>query len=182
VIYVIQKFHHDLLGNNFTFFIDHQALIYLVNKPIITRQITQWLLLLQAFDFKINYKLGKVHFVLNQLSHVKNGELAIGVEDKLPDTAIFLLTVDLYAILIKYLHKVYFEDDVPQEEQKRLTKNPRPYTFYKGKLYKLGLDGILWQCLSPIKANVILIKLCDGPVGGHYGISTTIKNMLIASY
>jgi hypothetical protein len=46
----------------------------------------------------------------------------------LPDTAIFLLTVDLYAILIKYLHKVYFEDDVPQEEQKRLTKNPRPYT------------------------------------------------------
>jgi hypothetical protein len=39
MIYVIKKFHHYLLGNNFTFFVDHQALIYLVNKPTITGQI-----------------------------------------------------------------------------------------------------------------------------------------------
>jgi hypothetical protein len=39
MIYVIKKFHHYLLGNNFTFFVDHQTLIYLVNKPTITRQI-----------------------------------------------------------------------------------------------------------------------------------------------
>jgi hypothetical protein len=31
-IYVIKKFHHYLLGNNFTFFVDHQALIYLINQ------------------------------------------------------------------------------------------------------------------------------------------------------
>jgi hypothetical protein len=36
-IYAIKKFRHYLLGNNFTFFVDHQALIYLVNKPIVTR-------------------------------------------------------------------------------------------------------------------------------------------------
>ncbi len=35
MIYDIKKFHHYLLGNNFTFFVDHQALIYLVNKPTI---------------------------------------------------------------------------------------------------------------------------------------------------
>jgi hypothetical protein len=81
VIYVIKKFHHYMLGNNFTFLIDHQALIYLVNKPTITRQITRCLLLLQEFNFKVIYKLGKVHFVLDQLSRAKNGELAIGVED-----------------------------------------------------------------------------------------------------
>jgi hypothetical protein len=37
MIYALKKFRHYLLGNNFTFFIDHQALIYLVNKPIVTR-------------------------------------------------------------------------------------------------------------------------------------------------
>jgi hypothetical protein len=39
MIYDIKFFCHYLLGNNFMFFVDHQALIYLVNKPIVTGQI-----------------------------------------------------------------------------------------------------------------------------------------------
>ncbi len=35
MIYAIKKLCHYLLGNNFTFFVDHQALINLVNKQII---------------------------------------------------------------------------------------------------------------------------------------------------
>jgi len=81
MIYVIKKFHHYLLGNNFTFFVDHQALIYLVNKPTIIGRITRWLLLLQEFNFKVIYKVGKVHFLPDQISCAKNGKLAIGVED-----------------------------------------------------------------------------------------------------
>jgi len=34
MICVIKKLCHYLLGNSFIFFVDHQALIYLVNKPI----------------------------------------------------------------------------------------------------------------------------------------------------
>jgi hypothetical protein len=37
MIYVIKKFRHYLLGNNFTFIVDHQALICLINKPIVTK-------------------------------------------------------------------------------------------------------------------------------------------------
>jgi hypothetical protein len=37
MIYVLKKIRHYLLGNNFKFFIDHQALIYLINKPIVTK-------------------------------------------------------------------------------------------------------------------------------------------------
>jgi hypothetical protein len=68
-----------LLGNSFMLFVDHQALIYLINKPTIIRRITQWLLLLQEFNFKVIYKLRKVHFVPNQLSCTKNGKLDVGV-------------------------------------------------------------------------------------------------------
>jgi hypothetical protein len=46
MIYAIKKFRHYLLENNFMFIIDHQALIYLVNKPTVTGQIAWWLLLL----------------------------------------------------------------------------------------------------------------------------------------
>jgi hypothetical protein len=35
MIYALKKFRHYLLGNNFIFFMDHQALSYLVNKPIV---------------------------------------------------------------------------------------------------------------------------------------------------
>jgi hypothetical protein len=33
MIYVIKKNPHYLLGNNFTFFVNHKTLIYLINKP-----------------------------------------------------------------------------------------------------------------------------------------------------
>ncbi len=40
MISVIEKIFHYLLGNVFTFFVDHQTLIYLVNKLIIIGQLT----------------------------------------------------------------------------------------------------------------------------------------------
>jgi hypothetical protein len=35
MIYVVKKNRHYLLGDNFIFFVDHQTLLYLVNKPIV---------------------------------------------------------------------------------------------------------------------------------------------------
>jgi hypothetical protein len=40
----------------FFFYVDHQALLYLINKPMVTCQIVRWLLLIQEFDFKVVYK------------------------------------------------------------------------------------------------------------------------------
>jgi hypothetical protein len=80
------------------------------------------------------------------------------------------------------MHKGYFKDDVLQGERKRLTIKSRLYTHYGENLYKLRLDGILWQYLSPMKANAILIKLHDGSVEGHYHINTTIKKKLTIGY
>ncbi len=78
LIYTIKRFHHYLLGNNFMFFVDHQVLTYLVNKPTIIGQMAWWLLLLQKFNFKVIYKLQKVHFVPNKSSWIKNGEPNVG--------------------------------------------------------------------------------------------------------
>jgi hypothetical protein len=69
--------------------VDHQALLYLVNKPLITGQIARWLLLLQEFDFQIILKLGLVHFLIDQLSKINHEESTIGVEDQLHDAQLF---------------------------------------------------------------------------------------------
>jgi hypothetical protein len=87
MIYDVKKFRHCLLGNNFVFYVDLQALLYLVNKPVVIGQV----LLLQEFDFKVVYKLGQVHFVPDHLSQIGYGESTIGVEDQLLDIALFVV-------------------------------------------------------------------------------------------
>jgi hypothetical protein len=39
MVYALQKFRHYLLGNMFTFFVDHMALVYLTNKPHVSRML-----------------------------------------------------------------------------------------------------------------------------------------------
>jgi hypothetical protein len=53
MIFALQKFRYYLLANTFTFFTDHQALKYLVNKPVHQGNIFRWLLLFKEFEFDI---------------------------------------------------------------------------------------------------------------------------------
>jgi hypothetical protein len=39
------------------------VLVYLVNKPWVSRRITRWLLLFLEYDFTVVYKPGKIHVV-----------------------------------------------------------------------------------------------------------------------
>jgi len=57
MVYAINKFQHYLLGNKFVFYVDHMALIYLVNKTQVSGRITRWLLHFLEFDFTVVYKL-----------------------------------------------------------------------------------------------------------------------------
>ncbi len=72
MVFVLHKFRHYLLGNQIVFYVDHKALIYLVNKPRVSRKITRWLLLFLEYDFIIVYKLGKTHVVANDLFKLPN--------------------------------------------------------------------------------------------------------------
>ena len=47
MVFALQKYPHYLLANPFTFYTDHQALKYLVNKPLHHGRIFRWLLLFQ---------------------------------------------------------------------------------------------------------------------------------------
>jgi hypothetical protein len=45
MVFALHKFRHYLLGNKFVFYVDHMALVYLVNKPQVLGITTKWLLL-----------------------------------------------------------------------------------------------------------------------------------------
>jgi len=61
MVYALQNFRHYLLGEHFKMYIDHFALKYLVNKPVLGGNICRWLLLLQECDFEVIVKLGRLN-------------------------------------------------------------------------------------------------------------------------
>ena len=61
MVYAVKKFRHYLLANKFTFFVDHQALLYLVNKPCAMGKVVRWFVILLEFDFKVAVKKCSTH-------------------------------------------------------------------------------------------------------------------------
>lgn len=53
MIFLVHKFRHYTLRNKLVFHVNHDALKYMVNKPVLSGRIVHWVLLLQEFDFTI---------------------------------------------------------------------------------------------------------------------------------
>jgi hypothetical protein len=83
MVYVLQKFHHYLLGGHFKMFTDYSALKYLVNKPVLGGRICKWLLLFQEYDFEIIVKPGRMNKGVDHLSRLDHGEETTNLEDTL---------------------------------------------------------------------------------------------------
>ena len=73
MVYALQNFRIYLLGGHFNIFIDHSALKYLVNKPVLGGNICNWLLLFQEFDFEIIGKSSHLNARPDHLSRIEIG-------------------------------------------------------------------------------------------------------------
>jgi hypothetical protein len=79
MVHVLYKFRFFLLGNKFVFYVDHMALVYLVNKPEVSGRITRWLLLFLEYEFTLVYKPSKTHVVVNILFRLPDSSKPLGV-------------------------------------------------------------------------------------------------------
>jgi len=87
------------LGNKFVFYVDHMALVYLVNKPQVSERISKWLLLFLEYDFIVVYKPSRTHVVANALSRLP---------DIIEPTCVLNQTTyaNLFYIMLKWLNDV----------------------------------------------------------------------------
>ncbi len=101
MVFSLHKFKHYLLGNKFVFYVDHMALVYLVNKPQVLGRITKWLLLFLKYDFTIEYRLGKTHVVVDAL---------LRLSDSIEPTSVLDQTIDanLFYTRLEWLNDVNF--------------------------------------------------------------------------
>ncbi len=103
MVYALHKFKHYLLGNKFTFFVDHMALIYLVNKPLISGKLAKWLLLFLECDFIIVYKPSRSHLMWNALSRLPNHIEPVEIPDQICDVHLFTLQLQWLQNVYEYL-------------------------------------------------------------------------------
>ena len=89
MIYAVKKFRYYLLANKFIFFVNHQALLYLVNKPCATGQIVRWFVILLEFYFEVAVRKGSMHQRADHLSRISSREAPTGINDDLPDAILF---------------------------------------------------------------------------------------------
>ncbi len=98
MVYALHKFRHYMLGNKFTFFVDHMALVYLVNKPQVFGMLVRWLLLFLEYDFKIDYKPGRSHLMADALGRLPNQIELDGVPNQTCDAHMFTLHLSGYKV------------------------------------------------------------------------------------
>jgi len=71
MIYLVKKWR---LGVKFVFYVNHQALLYLVNKAVLSGRIFIWFLLLKDLDSSIVTRPVRSHVAAYHLSCLRNGE------------------------------------------------------------------------------------------------------------
>ncbi len=103
IVYALHKFKHYLLNNMFTFFVDHMALVYLVNKPQVSGRLARWLLLFLEYDFKIIYKLGRSHLMVDALNRLPNHTKLVGILDQTCDVYMFTLQLEWLQSVYEYI-------------------------------------------------------------------------------
>jgi hypothetical protein len=86
MVFSLHKFRHYLLGNKFVFYVDHMALVYLVNKPQVSGRIARWLKLFLEYDCIVVYKPNRTHVVIDGL---------LRLSDSLEPTSVFDQTIDV---------------------------------------------------------------------------------------
>jgi len=81
----LHKFIHFLLGNKKVFYM---ALVYLVNKPHVSRRIVKWLLFLK-YEFTGSLQTSRTHVVVNVLSKLLDNLEPLGLPNPTMDASLF---------------------------------------------------------------------------------------------
>ena len=58
--------------NSVVFFVDHMVIKYLVNKAELSGRLARWVLLLEEFDYTVEYKSGRMHLQADHLSRLSD--------------------------------------------------------------------------------------------------------------
>ncbi len=141
MVFALHKFKYYLLGNKFVFYVNHMALVYLVNKPQVSGKIMRWLLLFLEYDFTVMYKLGRIHVVVDALSRLPNITEPTSVFNQTRYANLFYIELEWLNEVKEFLKTRQIEGMLSVQQKQRLVKRAEPFTLKNGELYIMGQDN-----------------------------------------
>ena len=184
MVFLVKKFRHYLICNPVVFFVDHMAIKYLVNKPELSGRLARWILLLEEFDYTVEYKLGCMHLQADHLSRLSKDMRTTPIYDSLIDDNLFVVTAtpDWYAGIVQFLTTQQLPEDWSKEERRKVRVNSKHFAVVGTRLFRRGFDTILRRCVSQVEISDILEVCHDSACGGHFFDQLTGQKILRACY
>jgi len=147
MVCILHKFRILLLENKFFFYVNHMALIYLLNKPQVSRMITKWMLLFLEYEFTIVNKPSRTHVVVDVLSRLLNSSEPLGVLNQIVYTSLFSIE-PIWMQEVKSYLKIGLPETLNLAQKQKLAKNVEPFIIKEGIMYIMGKDIRMHKCLT----------------------------------
>ena len=136
MIYDVGKFRHYVLGSTFIFHVNHEALIYIVNKAFLVGKMARWMLILQKFDFAIQHTPGQANTLADFLFRLENIEPSKEVYAELSDASLFSITHlgegDWYDKMVNFPLDYQFPNEWPKNKRTQLALKSKHFTVKVG--------------------------------------------------
>ncbi len=141
MVFTLHKFRYYLLGSKFVFYVNHMALVYLVNKPQVSRRLARWLLLFLEYDFTVMYKPSRTHVITDALSRLLNSTKPTNVSNQTTNASLFYTKLEWLKDVKEFLKIGQIEGMLLV--QQKLVGKAKPFTLKNGGLYKMGQNNRL---------------------------------------
>jgi hypothetical protein len=175
VVHAINKFHHYITGYEVFVHTDHFAIRFLMNKPVTTRRITRWILLLQEFNITIVDWPGKENVVADFLSRIPEDSTDILVNDNFPDERLFAVAIKTpwFADTKNYLAIGRLPSHLSSPQKKRIVQQSSYYSWVGSDIFYTSPDMIIRRCVQEDEILDVLQACHDGACGGHFSDKRT---------
>lgn len=102
---------------------------YLVNKAELNGRLVRWVLLLEEFDYTIEYKLGCMHLQVDHLSRLSEEMGASSVDNRLIDDNLFVVTTqpEWFAGIVEFLTTQRLSGEWTKEDRINVRVNSRHF-------------------------------------------------------
>jgi hypothetical protein len=149
VVHAINKFRHYITCYEVFVHTDHSAIIFIMNKPITNGRVTRWLLLLQEFNITILDQPRKDIVVADFLSHIKNEDDDIPVDDSFPDEHLFSLSVNTlwFVDMENYLSTRKLSSHLSPHEKRKIITLSADNSWVGHDIFHIGPNLIIRGCV-----------------------------------
>nr|GEU92516.1 reverse transcriptase domain-containing protein [Tanacetum cinerariifolium] len=187
VVYAFEKFRSYLIMNKSILYTDHFALKYLFAKKDSKARLLRWVLLLQAFTFKVIDTKGAENLAVDHLSRLESPHQNV-LDPKDINESFPLETLNLvstrgnsstiwFADFANYHAGNFIVKGMSSQQKSKFFKDVKHYFWDDPFLFRICANQVIRSCVHGQEA-IDILKACHyGPTRGHHGLNYTAKKV-----